>query len=336
MDKKGAIDSVRLNVVHHPGRHCASTGIRDLVNFHGIDFSEAMCFGIGAGLGLWYLDFEGLPVSRMMHVRSMDFEAQFFSRMGMAFEWEQTNDPAAGEAALCHHLDNGRPAIVQTDIYYLSHYSGNTHFPGHLITVWGYDGTQDIFFITDTQFPDLIAVPFADMRQARFFRDAIFHLRGNLYAPETVSMPRDMADVVRNAVIDNSRALTGDASGVMGIQALEKMRDELALWKDFNDWQWTCRFTYQVIEKRGTGGGGFRLMYADFLEEAAGYVAKIRDLGLSARMHETGLAWQRLALAFKAASEKQRPELGEVRREIEAVIRAESAYHEVALKGLSL
>jgi hypothetical protein len=161
MGKKGAIDSVRLNVVHHPGRHCASTGIRDLVNFHGIDFSEAMCFGIGAGLGLWYLDFEGLPVSRMMHVRSMDFEAQFFSRMGMAFEWEQRDDPAAGEAALCHHLDNGRPAIVQTDIYHLPHYSGNTHFPGHLITVWGYDGTQGVFFITDTQFPDLIAVPFA-------------------------------------------------------------------------------------------------------------------------------------------------------------------------------
>jgi hypothetical protein len=91
----------------------------------------------------------------------MDFEAQFFSRMGMAFEWEQRDDPAAGEAALCHHLDNGRPAIVQTDIYHLPHYSGNTHFPGHLITVWGYDGTQGVFFITDTQFPDLIAVPFA-------------------------------------------------------------------------------------------------------------------------------------------------------------------------------
>jgi hypothetical protein len=81
----------------------------------------------------------------------MDFEAQFFSRMGMAFEWEQTDDPAAGEAALCHHLDNGRPAIVQTDIYYLPHYSGNTHFPGHLITAWGYDGIQGVFFITDTK-----------------------------------------------------------------------------------------------------------------------------------------------------------------------------------------
>jgi hypothetical protein len=50
-------------------------------------------------------------------------------------------------------------------------------------------------------------------------------------------------------------------------KALEKMRNELAMWKDFNDWQWACRFAYQVIEKRGTGGGGFRLMYADFLED---------------------------------------------------------------------
>ena len=33
------------------------------------------------------------------------------------------------------------------------------------------------------------------------------------------------------------------------------------------DWQWCARFGYQVIERRGTGGGNFRLMYSRFLAE---------------------------------------------------------------------
>ena len=326
---------VLLNVTHSPGRHCASTGLRDVVNFHGIDFTEAMCFGIGAGLGIWYFDFKGLSATRMIHVRSLDIEFQFFTRIGLPFKWEQTDDPKAGEAALCHHLDDRRPALIQTDIYYLPHYIGNTHFPGHLITAWGYDAAQRVFFVTDTEFPDLLTVSFDDMRKARLFRNAIFDLRGNLYAPQTVSLPSDMPGVIRHAMIDNSRALTEDSSGATGIQALVKMRDELPRWQDFDDWQWTCRFAYQVIEKRGTGGGGFRLMYSDFLEEAAGYVPEIRALGLAAKMYEAALAWQALAEALKTTSEKGRPDLAEVREKIEAVIRTESAYHAVVLEGLN-
>ena len=37
---------------------------------------------------------------------------------------------------------------------------------------------------------------------------------------------------------------------------------------EIEDWQWCARFGYQVIERRGTGGGNFRLMYSRFLAEA--------------------------------------------------------------------
>ncbi len=326
---------IQLTVTHRPGRHCASTGIRDLANYHGVQFSEAMCFGLGAGLGIWYLDFEGLPASRMIHVRSLDIEARFFSRMDLPFEWEQTDDPAAGEAALCRHLDNGRPAVIQTDIYYLPHYSGNPHFPGHLVTVWGYDPGEKVFFITDTGFSDILLVPFEDMRKARFFRNPIFDLRGNLYAPESVHVPPDMPGLIRGAVLENSRALTQDISDNMGLRALERMRAELPLWRNFDDWPWTCRFAYQVIEKRGTGGGAFRLMYADFLAEAARYVPEIMDLGLSGMMRNTGRAWQELAAAFKSASGKDEPDFSGAAEKIDAVIQAESAYHQTVCQKLS-
>ncbi len=43
------------SVPHIAGRHCGSSAIRDLVDFHCITLSEAMCFGLGSGLGITYL-----------------------------------------------------------------------------------------------------------------------------------------------------------------------------------------------------------------------------------------------------------------------------------------
>jgi hypothetical protein len=67
------------------------------------------------------------------------------------------------------------------------------------------------------------------------------------------------------------------------------------------DWQWCARFAYQVIERRGTGGGNFRLMYSRFLEEA-GY-SKAAPLAAAAARD-----WTELAAAFFAASERDEPE----------------------------
>ena len=52
-------------------------------------------------------------------------------------------------------------------------------------------------------------------------------------------------------------------------EALRRFAAEAERWpSDAKDWQWCARFAYQVIERRGTGGGNFRLMYSRFLEEA--------------------------------------------------------------------
>jgi len=54
-----------------------------------------------------------------------------------------------------------------------------------------------------------------------------------------------------------------------------------------------------VIERRGTGGGNFRLMYSRFLEEVGNPLA-----GLAA---ETAAGWTSLAAALQDASESDDP-----------------------------
>jgi len=317
---------------HFPGQHCASTGIRNLVNFHGFNWSEEICFGIGAGLGIWYLSFPGVSPSRLIHVRSEDIETQFFKRIGFPFQWEQYEDPAASEQAVIDKLKDGLPVMLQTDIFYLPYYNSKTHFPGHVITAWGYDLKERWFLISDTEREDFIKVSFDDMRKARYTDFGFFQSRGNFFAPEKLDCPKDIAPVIRKAIADNSSALLNSATEFSGLVALEKWEQELQNWAEFKDWNWTARFTYQVIERRGTGGGGFRLLYSRFLEEAAACLPQIELLGLSGMMREVASAWTELAEALKIASEKETFEFEIVKPKLRQLNKLETAYHHQAVK----
>jgi len=318
-------------VSHHPGRHCASTALCNMANFHGIPFTEAMCFGIGAGLGIWYLNTGTANPSRMVHVRSADIEAQFFRRIGCPFSWQQFPDPSEAVRALCGSADKGLPSLVQTDIYHLPYYGSSTHFPGHDITVWGYDAREQVFFITDTERTGLLTVPFDDMRKALYSGNGFFPMKGNQFSPESLPQRQDLGQIIRRAIVRNSRLILSGDLDFQGVMALEKWMKELTdVWPLLPDWQWASRFAYQVIERRGTGGGGFRFMYADFLKEASAYCPQIASYGLSDRMLEIAGAWSDLAYALKHASGLQQPGFSMVADKIRTVHALESEYHREA------
>jgi hypothetical protein len=85
-----------------------------------------------------------------------------------------------------------------------------------------------------------------------------------------------------------------------GLPALERLAAEAGAWPQaVQDWRWCARFAYQVIERRGTGGGCFRLMYSRFLEEAGRGEAPLAA--------EAAARWAELAEAFRLASESDEP-----------------------------
>lgn len=317
-----------MRVNHLPGRHCASTALANLCRFHQASLSEAMCFGLGEGLGIYYVGAPGLSPSRLMHGRSLAFEQQFFTRLGIPFQWDQHADPVDAEQSLRRVLDSGRPAVIQTDIYYLPYYQSKTHFSGHLITVWGYDDARQVFQVTDTERTEVYEVASADLRRARYCKVPPFPMEGNLFAPEAIAVPADIGERVWDAVQSNSRRLLHNDSPFDGLQALQVWQDELPAWGEFPDWAWTARLAYQTIMKRGTGGGAFRLMYADFLEEAATLNPKVRERNLAPQMRAVGRAWDELALALKAASEQANPEFSAVAAKLQTVRQLEGRYHE--------
>ena len=60
------------------GIHCGSVAIRNVVNFFGVDYDEAVCFGLGSGIGFFYTkNIIGEP-SEVIHLRAPNMEPNFF------------------------------------------------------------------------------------------------------------------------------------------------------------------------------------------------------------------------------------------------------------------
>lgn len=325
-------NAIQIPHTHIPGNHCGSTALSDLARFHGLPWSEAMCFGLGSGLGLFYGKIPGMSPTRLVHVRSGGFEEQFFKRIGDHFAWQFGPDPLETEAQLKAALAAGYPAIVLSNIKYLPYYNTETSFPGHLIAVWGYDDAKQAFSVSDTERPELQTVPYEAMRKARYARNHPLQHSGHMYAPASLTAPADLDARIQAAIVDNAQKLNQPNNPMSGLGALNKWLADLDDWQNDKDWQWSARFTYQIIEKRGTGGGGFRKMYGEFLAEAEARLPQLKALGLAAAMRRSASAWTDLALTLKATSENERPEFGGVRNKLEIVGEAERAYIDLVEK----
>jgi len=318
-----------MPIPHRVGVHCGSSAIRDMIEFHGTTLSEAFCFGLGSGLGITYLELPGTPIPFMVHVRSLGFEERVFECFEPRQSWQQFESRDAADEALARRLDCGKPALLLTDIFHLPYYGSKTHFPGHAIVAWKRDTARNEVFVTDTEREELLRVPTENLSKARFSVLAPFLHPGNMYSPDGMTPRGNLVDDAISAIRTNAQMLDTD-HGAAGLGALSLWREKLTDWAAHPEWRWICRFAYQVIEKRGTGGGGFRGMYSRFLEEVA---ARHPFAGVLVKpMQECAQEWTALSRSLKAASEADALPLADIRERLLSVEVTERRYVELATK----
>src|SRR6266511_1521046 len=67
---------------HVPGNHCGSTALRNLLAFHGLELSEEMALGLGAGISFYYVALGGSAPSRFTNGRTGRLEGLTRARHG--------------------------------------------------------------------------------------------------------------------------------------------------------------------------------------------------------------------------------------------------------------
>jgi Butirosin biosynthesis protein H, N-terminal/Domain of unknown function (DUF4872) len=288
--------------VHTPGHHCGSTALRNLLAFHGVaDLSEEMAFGLGAGACFYYVALDQASPTRWFNGRTARLEETFAELTGAALELRtfEAGDGDAWEAARAK-VDDGQPVLLLTDLYYLDHYGSSAHFPGHAVVLAGYD--DEFVHLSDTAFEELqMTTRLEDLDKARHSQHPAYPLAGHMFTAAGEIDSERLREAIPAAIERAAAAMVEpEYREYSGLGAVERLAEEAGSWPDATeDWKWCARFGYQVIERRGTGGGAFRLMYSRFLEEAGRPEAPLAA--------EAAARWTELATAFHAASENEEP-----------------------------
>jgi Domain of unknown function (DUF4872)/Butirosin biosynthesis protein H, N-terminal len=326
------LNKIIADYPHRAGRHCGTTSVTGMLQFHGHEMSEPMCLGLAAGLDFVYVHSPNLNPSHFWGGRHAFLEAECFERLGVACAVRQTDDNAEAWGWVKERIDAGRPAMLQADIRWLEYYRTKTHFGGHKIVVVGYDDEAGTALIGDSEFPELQTVPLAGLAQARSHTAPPWTLRNDWFDLTPPKVLRPLETTVPEAIASLAQRMTSDRGEQFGVEGMLAAANELPRWGEAEDWSWCARFGYQILEKRGTGGGNFRAMYADFLREAAPYCARIDELKLAEQMTAIAAEWTELAYLLREISDRTTPQdfdrAGNLMRRVAA---RESAYYEAAL-----
>jgi len=287
---------------HVPGNHCGSTALRNLLAFHGLEISEEMALGLGAGVCFYYVVLEGQSPSRFTNGRVGKLEEQFVELTGIELRMVTADDPGESWRLAREAVDAGRPAVLLSDLYYLDHYGKSAHFPGHAVVLAGYD--DEVAFLSDTAFEELQTTRLDNLAKARHSQHPVYPLAGHMFSVPEGETPHDPREAAPRAIERGvSQMFEPELGEFQGLPALRRFADEVGSWPEAtDDWQWSARFNYQVIERRGTGGGNFRRMYARFLHEAGREESSLAQ--------EAAERWTELAGALHEASESDQPRAG--------------------------
>ena len=291
----------RIDFCHRQSAHCESGVTANLLRHHGLPCSEAMVFGIGEGLFFAYL-----PFIRVNHLPLTTFRGPvgaIFSkvnkRLGVTVRRRRFRSPGAAMAALDDKLESGIPVGCQTGAFWLPYFppAFRFHFNMHNLVVIGREG--DHYLISDPVFEEVVRCHRDDLQRARFAKGTLAP-RGAMYWLESVPAQVDLAAAARAGLGKTCRTMLATPLPLVGVRGIRFLARRLAGWPRRLGEESALLHLGQLIrmqEEIGTGGGGFRFMFAAFLQEAAELLALPQLHELSQRMTAVGDSWRDFAVS---------------------------------------
>lgn len=287
---------------HQQSAHCESGVVASMLSHNGLSLSEPMAFGLASALTFAYIPLvklSGMPlIAYRMPPRSIIKGVQ--KQLGVKMNYQTFRKPEHGMDELNRQLDQGNIVGLQTSVFWLPYFpeSMRFHFNAHNLIVYGRDG--DDYLISDPVFEEPVRCDAAALKKARFAKGALA-AKGMMYYPTYVPQSFDLASASVKAIKINRRIMTGAPLPVIGLRGIRHMgKCIIKLSKDSNKREaYLPRYLGHIVrmqEEIGTGGAGFRFIYASFLKETS-QALNNELLAESAEMMATaGDEWRRFAL----------------------------------------
>ena len=274
---------VEIPYPHRRAGHCGSGAFRDLLEFHGLSWtdaplSEGMAFGLGAGLGFAYVELPEIEPPIYLVGRTAGLERDTCAHLGIELDLRQTDDEDEGWRWLREELEAGRPTMVWADIGELEYLNVRLRMTMHDIVVCGYDEAEGVAFIADNDRDDIqrCSLPaLARARNSQAFPAPNRHGTWVMDFPSALPDARGTVDAAVRGAVDNMRGggrSLMDSGAPMGLGAVAAIEAAFPAWPERFGEQLpsALRGLRTFVVKAGTGGALFRSLHAEFLRDAGG------------------------------------------------------------------
>ena len=284
---------------HSQASHCESGVMSAMLRHHGLPISEPMAFGLSSAMSFAYLPIikiNGLPlVAYRMPPKAIIKGLQ--KPLGLKMRFETFRNPQAGTRRLDELLASGEIVGMQTSVFWLPYMPEDLrfHFNAHNVLAFGRDTVSGEYQLSDPVFETPVTCPSDALQRARFAKGMLAPKGLLYYATGKPSTP-DWAVVIPKALKKTTRIMLDTPLPIIGVRGIRRLANAIERLQPAQ----AKMFIGQVVrmqEEIGTGGGGFRFIYASFLQEAADLLARPRLNELSEALVDIGDEWREFALS---------------------------------------
>jgi hypothetical protein len=291
-----------MNVVnekfqHRHAAHCESGVTASILTHHGAAVSEAMAFGLSSALSFAYLPFvkfAGFPLIAYRMPPKYILKGML-KPFDLRLRFETFRKPEQGMQRLDELLQQGHVVGLQTSAFWLPYFPEDMrfHFNAHNLLVYGKEG--DDYLISDpvAELPQRCDAP--SLKKARFAK-GLMAPKGLLYYPESIGRTAVTREAVIRAIKKTVRIMLGPIP-IIGVRGIRMLAGKVAKLDPAG--KLSLNYVGHIVrmqEEIGTGGAGFRFLYAAFLQEAAEITSLPELRELAERMNEIGDGWREFAL----------------------------------------
>ena len=331
---------MQIEFTHKQSAHCENGVVSNLMRHNGFEVSEPMVFGIGSGLLFCYIPFLKVNHAPVVTYRAMPgfIFNRFAKRVGIKIKREKFSNPESAKTRLDENLKKNNPVGLQVGVYNLLYFPDEYrfHFNAHNLVVYGKE--NDNYLISDPVMEQVTSLTEKQLEKVRFAKGA-FAPKGHIYYPTAFPEKLELKSAIIKGIKQTCREMTAPFPivGTNGIKTISKL---IRKWPKKKGPKVANHFLGQIVrmqEEIGTGGGGFRYIYAAFLQEASQILDNEKLNELSKEMTQIGDDWRDFAVnasrIYKNRS-AQDDAYNTVADQLEAIANSEAAFFKKLKKAI--
>lgn len=289
-----------IDFQHKQSAHCENGATSNLFTHYGTKLSEPMIFGIGSGLFFAYLPFlkvNHIPVTTFRPLPGVIFK-RAARRLGFTIKKKRFSDPNKAMAALDEKLAQGIPVGMLVGVYNLTYFPKpyRFHFNAHNLVVYGKEG--DNYLISDPIMETHTTLTSKELRKVRYAR-GVFAPKGHMYWAEKVPEQISLEKAIIKGISQTANDMLTIPVPLIGVKGIKYLAKRIKKYPAKLGEKKAGQYLGQIVrsqEEIGTGGAGFRYMYAAFLQEAADILKQPEIRTISEELTAVGELWRNFAV----------------------------------------